>query len=1576
MSKRVAAQLDFAVRGQVYLREVLRSQCSLEAVELVFKDQYVCRSDMWRLQKALRGKAVYVGESLEVLSVRAQVTGATRLCGSGAAGNCRSMSGLITADTKFVFRSRSARFVLLVQASREMMQFAPDGFLFVEKAMTFLKSLFHRWDVQGVNHSVSILFFSRLFLGDNDESGDGNGDDSILCDSWNRRFRDYYYTVARDARRPSSGSWIDVMPDVKRSWADFEQVALDACASGRNSLAQDGNLLEATNLALDIFQQDYLDKDLNRTGQEIVVVSPGSGMFNVTDELIRVTKQRMVASGIGCDMVCLSSPPLHAVPLFRYCSLVDVDAVVAAAAAAAGAAASSSSSSLSSNVYSSMPQPIVEEVFRTPHWIFLSFFAEQPHGYGRNSADQQRRSDAALSSPLHCCGAGVVDDWCRRHNRISAAAARARNGKRGRAPVPQPLRHSTLMARLFDDASSQLASSCALMGAPPPLIVPHDVSSSSATSTLALADAARGAIDRSAPLLQRTHPSDMAAYDEWIFDPRAPLQAPNFGARHQQHLYKTHHRPNKRSPSSQSRHDRRAVGSDGGGTSNVANSWSLEMSVRGYDGSPALSPPVTDHARGRQMLMVDYSGSGKGALSTDSLSIVAADDNEDDDGQRVFGRSEAIAIGDDQRASAGQKKKKSKMTMMTKNGGGDSAAVSSPPSSRRGSWIQRMRIERISSAATASGSQPSAGGNASLVDAASSYYVNSVALPASGSLVAAAASSSDAVTLALPHIGDGASSRIVVRGGVNPFVSADDNSAHGRVSTNRRRWSHIFPTGNDPHRRSTEQMFIQRPNWTSLVEPAALPLTTDYFPTPAELLSDFHAYVHTIVLLRDDAVHQNTEDLLDELVVQRLEQGYQRVVLSADASDVSTASAAGGGGGADKQPLPLKDDESGASQQAESGGAAEMNSSDKRSARQAAAKLRRQQRLLRQREQQQQQQQQQMLEHPSKPSDSLTHFLSLAHNYHVLIYNKEDRNIVVKRYRRKKESTSSLSATANSSLLSYRYLVWSRWTNRWQPRGGRVAWSSAASSHLWINWSHVDSLTCGFLAQQIIGDVKFWRVRLNVVPSLPLKSVAHVQSAVASFSRFMSELSSGISVEAPSVRVSMPPEFADALVEGDEEILLRTNRPRRALGGTEQLKASPHNLTDIVRLMRDPQTGVEIKTRRYHWRQFRDCFLGSEAVSWLVANIDLSLMIDEVRELDASSMAASSSSSSSSDMSLASSSTGALPSTSSPLALADAGGGSDAAGDDRTSALRLSSADAIDAASAAGVGAAPADGDAAALDDAERLKRRAAVLIGNRLLEAGIVEHVAKKRSFKDVKYFYRFKEDAAHDDGAADAAADVGGGGDRPQRIGAHTVKLDLGRGSSNRYQWVMMQYDSVYSPTWCYQIELQWLISTGCEVNNYLTRIFRRARLHGITLAQVPIHKTYAGDPFRAPAVWEFAEHPALTRDDVHQFLLGELGFHVDHRPPSDGGLSGGGADQQFAALDASAAAISYPAAAVDLDASVLNTVRYVHPQAIAFVQLSSLSLQCTLNCTTLAKASLDKAKAIVRRLSDLFAKSNDMK
>ena len=76
----------------------------------------------------------------------------------------RVSSGVISSDTKIVFRSPTAMVYLFIQMSSEMWQFDVHGELYFEKAVDgFLSEMFRRWQRSGSSHEVTIVLFSRCF---------------------------------------------------------------------------------------------------------------------------------------------------------------------------------------------------------------------------------------------------------------------------------------------------------------------------------------------------------------------------------------------------------------------------------------------------------------------------------------------------------------------------------------------------------------------------------------------------------------------------------------------------------------------------------------------------------------------------------------------------------------------------------------------------------------------------------------------------------------------------------------------------------------------------------------------------------------------------------------------------------------------------------------------------------------------------------------------------------------------------------------------------------------------------------------------------------------------------------------------------------------------------------------------------------------------------------------------------------------------------------------------------------------------------------------------------------------------
>ncbi len=129
-----------------------------------------------------------------------------------------------------------------------------------------------------------MIFFSRTFLTPGQSS-------SLDCqDVHGRTFEDHYKPVIENE---TCIDWESLILKIKEEFIKYPLEVGWNLTHRRPSSASQGNLLEAINVTLNLMQFHYLDRDLHRTGQSIVIVSPGCGVFEVDKDLSRITYQRM-----------------------------------------------------------------------------------------------------------------------------------------------------------------------------------------------------------------------------------------------------------------------------------------------------------------------------------------------------------------------------------------------------------------------------------------------------------------------------------------------------------------------------------------------------------------------------------------------------------------------------------------------------------------------------------------------------------------------------------------------------------------------------------------------------------------------------------------------------------------------------------------------------------------------------------------------------------------------------------------------------------------------------------------------------------------------------------------------------------------------------------------------------------------------------------------------------------------------------------------------------------------------------------------------------------------------------------
>lgn len=334
VSKVVAEHLGLnSLSSKIFLSSVDPKDIELEFAMVTIKRLFLQRGDIKRFKESLSGRILYLGQMVSSDSVQAQVQDLVK------AGKVIK-SGIVTSRTKIVCRSRSARIFWLVQISAEMWEFDERGNLLFEKFLqSFVDPILEVWKEKDVSHKLSIVFFSRTFYLNGPptstpisqssiRSGSSGLGQSYLPDDQNPsselRFDDLFKVVIENLTQFDKQEIIRIL---KTEFWNFVRIA-GWKVSPETSLpshlrqiavpcaASEGNVLEAINITFNVLEKHYMDRDLVRTGNSLVMITAGAGFYQVNPKLAQITKQRMMDNGIGMDLVSLSAPPLHMVPLF------------------------------------------------------------------------------------------------------------------------------------------------------------------------------------------------------------------------------------------------------------------------------------------------------------------------------------------------------------------------------------------------------------------------------------------------------------------------------------------------------------------------------------------------------------------------------------------------------------------------------------------------------------------------------------------------------------------------------------------------------------------------------------------------------------------------------------------------------------------------------------------------------------------------------------------------------------------------------------------------------------------------------------------------------------------------------------------------------------------------------------------------------------------------------------------------------------------------------------------------------------------------------------------------------------
>ena len=237
----------------------------------------------------------------------------------------------VSSSTKVVYRSLSAKITIFIQVCRELWEFAGDGERYNEKIVhSFLPALFDKWKEMNTNHIVTIVLISRVFY---DETETDYAAGPLRRDDEGRWYKDFFKVITD---LEVLYDWKPTLVSLKDSFWAFQRDILLAHHYHRASVparpddpdpvrlvgtisyAHDGPLLEALNLALKPTETHYIDRSLSLTGASTLVITPGTGYFRVSKQLLRLTTTRILDQGFALDLVSLAKAPLHQTPIFCF----------------------------------------------------------------------------------------------------------------------------------------------------------------------------------------------------------------------------------------------------------------------------------------------------------------------------------------------------------------------------------------------------------------------------------------------------------------------------------------------------------------------------------------------------------------------------------------------------------------------------------------------------------------------------------------------------------------------------------------------------------------------------------------------------------------------------------------------------------------------------------------------------------------------------------------------------------------------------------------------------------------------------------------------------------------------------------------------------------------------------------------------------------------------------------------------------------------------------------------------------------------------------------------------------------
>lgn len=306
----LSSHLGISKMSNVVVRRAVAKKVHVNLMEVHIKDVHLTRGDMWVLAGHLvkSVSCCHVGQTLSTLGGISVVVARLHVRGSSV------FSGAVDLQTKVVFRLKSAKLTMIVQLLEDMFHFDTSGAITHNRVLNqLLPSLLRKWSELGADHLITIILTTLIV--------DSDDEQLLLCRSGDvfKKAQDYFRVVVDQV---TLTHWEQIMSGLRTEIRRFrEEIGL----IGRQLLPSvKGNLLRALDFcSAPVLKTTGALSSLKHTQSHFMVISPGTGLFDVDMYALEHVTKKLSRLDISVDLVCLGGPPPHAAPMFRYRDLLN-----------------------------------------------------------------------------------------------------------------------------------------------------------------------------------------------------------------------------------------------------------------------------------------------------------------------------------------------------------------------------------------------------------------------------------------------------------------------------------------------------------------------------------------------------------------------------------------------------------------------------------------------------------------------------------------------------------------------------------------------------------------------------------------------------------------------------------------------------------------------------------------------------------------------------------------------------------------------------------------------------------------------------------------------------------------------------------------------------------------------------------------------------------------------------------------------------------------------------------------------------------------------------------------------------